>query len=91
MPGDNSAVIQQAIDRVSNMKLVNGFRGAVLLKPGVYNCERELNINASGVALRGSGSGEKGTILNLIGKPAHLPCCKRGSDGFIGWKTDTNC
>lgn len=77
--GDNSTLIQQAIDRVSNMKLVNGFRGAVLLKPGVYNCERELNINASGVVLRGSGPGEKGTILNLTGNP-HTCLVVRGEE-----------
>jgi pectin methylesterase-like acyl-CoA thioesterase len=70
--GDNSAAIQQAIDDVSKMKLANGFRGAVLLKPGVYNCEKTLVINASGVVLRGSGTTENGTVLNLTGKPH--PC-----------------
>lgn len=75
--GDNSAAIQQAIDEVSKMKLVNGFRGAVLLKPGVYDCEKPLVINTSGVVLRGSGSTEKGTVLNLIGKP-HAAVTARG-------------
>ncbi len=67
--GDNTDAIQKAIDEVSKMKMVNGFRGAVLLKPGSYDCERTLKINASGVVLRGSGSGADGTILNLTGKP----------------------
>jgi len=67
--GDNSNAIQKAIDEVAQMKMVNGSRGAVLLKPGIYDCENTLNINAGGVVLRGSGSGEKGTILNLTGKP----------------------
>jgi hypothetical protein len=67
--GDNSIAIQQAIDDVSKMKMVNGLRGAVLLKPGTYDCERTLTINASGVVLRGSGRGANGTILNLTGKP----------------------
>lgn len=67
--GDNSTAIQNAIDEVSKMNLVNGFRGAVVLKPGVYDCEKSLVINASGVVLRGSGAGEKGTVLNLAGKP----------------------
>jgi len=67
--GDNTGAIQNAIDEVSKMKMLNGFRGAVLLKPGTYNCERGLKINASGVVLRGSGSGVNGTILNLTGKP----------------------
>lgn len=75
--GDNSAAIQQAIDEVSKMKLVNGFRGAVLLKPGVYDCEKTLMINASGVVLCGSGSTEKGTVLNLTGKP-HAAVTVRG-------------
>ena len=67
--GDNTDAIQKAIDEVSKMKMVNGFRGAVLLKPGSYDCERTLKINASGVVLKGSGSGTNGTILNLTGKP----------------------
>ena len=67
--GDNTDGIQKAVDEVSKMKLVNGFRGAVLLKPGSYDCERTLKINASGVILKGSGSGVDGTILNLTGKP----------------------
>jgi hypothetical protein len=75
--GDNSTAIQNAIDEVSKMKLVNGFRGAVLLKSGVYDCEKPLVINASGVVLRGSGSDEKGTVLNLTGKP-HAAVTVRG-------------
>jgi hypothetical protein len=67
--GNNSDAIQNAIDEVSKMKLVNGFRGAVLLKGGTYDCEKAIRINASGVVLRGSGSGVNGTILNLVGKP----------------------
>src|SRR5258705_4114336 len=67
--GDNTDAIQKAIDEVSKMKIVNGFRGAVLLNPGTYDCERTLKIYASGVVLRGSGSGMNGTILNLTGKP----------------------
>jgi len=67
--GDNSDAIQQAIDQVSAMKLVDGFRGAILLKPGTYNCSRELLIRASGVVLRGSGSCADGTILNMTGNP----------------------
>ena len=67
--GDNSDVIQKAIDEVSKMKMVNGFRGTVFLKPGTYDCEKTLKINASGVVLKGSGSETNGTILNLTGKP----------------------
>src|SRR5258705_3188701 len=67
--GDNTEAIQHAIDEVSKMQVVNGLRGAVLLKPGTYDCEGPLKINASGVVLRGSGPGANGTILNLTGKP----------------------
>src|SRR4030095_7788304 len=40
--GDNADAIQNAIDEVSKMKMLNGFRGAILLKPGTYNCEKAL-------------------------------------------------
>src|SRR5687768_7930778 len=69
LAGDNTDAIQKAIDEVSKMKIVNGFRGAVLLKAGTYDCERTLKINAGCVVLKGSGSGVHGTILNLTGKP----------------------
>ncbi|HUS01224.1 MAG TPA: hypothetical protein VMY77_05835, partial [Chitinophagaceae bacterium] len=76
--GDNTDAIQAAINEVSKMPLVNGFRGEVALNAGTYNCERALNINASGVVLRGSGSDEKGTIINMTGKP-HLCISARGN------------
>ena len=75
--GDNSDVIQNAIDRVSQMPVENGFRGAVLLHPGIYNCNKSIIINASGVVLRGSGSGENGTVINMTGKP-HICISVRG-------------
>jgi hypothetical protein len=55
--GDNSAAIQKAIDEVAQMKMVNGFRGAVLLKPGTYDCENTLTINTSGVVYAWQRSG----------------------------------
>src|SRR4030095_16076340 len=69
LAGDNTDTIQNAINEVSKMKMVNGFRGTVLLRPGKYDCERTLKINASGVVLRGSGSGTAGRIVTLTGKP----------------------
>jgi hypothetical protein len=59
------------------MPLMKGFRGAVLLKAGNYDCERTINIKASGVVWRGSGSGENGTVINMTGKP-HLCISVRG-------------
>jgi len=67
--GDNAEAIQNAIDQIAKMPLINGFRGAVLLAPGKYDCSKTININASGVVLRGSGPGEKGTIINMTGDP----------------------
>ena len=69
--GDDTAVIQDAINEVSRMDLQNGFRGAVLLEPGVFNCSQTLVIRASGVVLRGSGSGTDGTTIKMTGAP-HL-------------------
>lgn len=75
--GDNSDVIQNAIDQVSQLKPVNGFRGVVLLASGTYNCEKTLTIKESGIVLRGSGQGEQGTIIQMTGKP-HVCIAVRG-------------
>lgn len=65
--GDDTAAIQGAIDEVSKKPLVNGFRGAVLLKPGIFKSATTHTISASGVVLRGSGSGMGGTEIQLTG------------------------
>lgn len=68
-PAQNRERIQAAIDAVSALPLDNnGFRGAVLLRPGRYAIEGSLRISASGVVLRGSGEGEGGTVLIAAGK-----------------------
>src|SRR5690349_2615693 len=62
--GDNTANIQAAINQVSALPLdTNGFRGAVLLTAGEYPVGATLNLTASGVVLRGEGSGTNGTVL----------------------------
>lgn len=66
--GDDGARIQQAIDAVSQMPLINGFRGTVLLKAGNYEVEHSLVIAAGGVVLRGEGQGENGTVITATGK-----------------------
>ena len=68
---DDSATIQAAIDEVSALPLVNGLRGAVLLAPGRFHCKATLKISTSGVVLRGSGSGETDTVIEMTGDP-HL-------------------
>jgi hypothetical protein len=67
--GDNTANIQNAINTVSALTPdANGFRGAVLLNPGIYQIAGTLSINASGVVLRGSGdSTNNGTVLLVTG------------------------
>jgi len=62
--GNNSAKIQTAIDSVSGLTPdASGFRGAVLLKMGLYQLDTPLFIRSSGVVLRGEGRSDIGTIL----------------------------
>jgi hypothetical protein len=66
---DDATLIQNAIDKISNMKLSDGFRGTVFLAAGTFNCDKTINITADGVVLRGSGSGPEGTVINMTGEP----------------------
>jgi hypothetical protein len=62
--GDATATIQSAIDALAAQPLGgNGFRGAIKLNAGVYHISAPLTIGASGIVLRGAGSGTSGTIL----------------------------
>jgi hypothetical protein len=71
--GDATARIQQAIDAVSHLiPSDQGLRGAVLLDSGTYEVSGTLTISAGGVVLRGSGSGENGTVLRMTGAPHRL-------------------
>ncbi|TFH02688.1 MAG: DNRLRE domain-containing protein, partial [Calditrichales bacterium] len=55
-PGDARSRIQAAIDRVSALTPdASGFRGAVLLTSGLYEINGSLDINQSGIVLRGAG------------------------------------
>src|ERR1019366_4945043 len=55
--GDDTELLQQAIDRVSALPpRENGFRGAVLLRPGRYRVAGHLEMRTSGLVLRGSGN-----------------------------------
>src|SRR5579859_4153433 len=66
---DDTAAIQAAIDQVSKLPLTNGLRGAVVLDAGTYQLQGSLTLAASGVVLRGAGSGTGGTTLSLSGTP----------------------
>ena len=54
---DATALIQQAIDEVAALPYHK--RGAILLKAGVYNVDGTININESGIVLRGEGTHPK--------------------------------
>ncbi|MEV3935571.1 hypothetical protein AB0K52_06285 [Glycomyces sp. NPDC049804] len=67
-PGqDNTAHINDALAEVGAMTMdANGIRGALKLEPGLYEVAGTVEINSSGVVLRGSGrSGDPavGTII----------------------------
>ncbi len=65
---DNTRAIQDAIDQVARFEAnSDGFRGAVLIPPGIYRLQGSLRLNVSGVVLRGSGVGEQGTTLVATG------------------------
>src|SRR5580700_8026910 len=54
--GDDTALLQAALDRVAALPLRrDGFRGAVELRSLNYRVAGQLTIRASGVVLRGSG------------------------------------
>ncbi len=62
--GDVTGVIQAAIDQLSKSPLdEDGFRGALLLDRGVFEIEGRLQINVSGVVIRGSS----GTTIRAVG------------------------
>ena len=53
--GDDTDLLQQALDRVSNMPLrTDGFRGALILAPGRFHVQGQLHLRVSGVVLRGA-------------------------------------
>ena len=63
---NSQLVIQAAIDEVAMMPInKDGFRGAILLKKGIYKIPGTINIIASGIVLRGEGDETK---LVAIGK-----------------------
>ncbi|HUH33127.1 MAG TPA: hypothetical protein VLZ28_04185, partial [Daejeonella sp.] len=83
--GDNRALIQAAIDRVSALPLdESGFRGAVLLKAGIYQVEGSLSIRANGVVLRGEGNGVTNTVLIATKKAQHNLIVVQGSGSGFG-------
>lgn len=86
--GDDCAAIQKAIDEVSAMPRTSGVRGAVLLAPGHFHCSETLTIAASGVVLRGSGTSDAGTEIEMTGGP-HLAFSIAGKSSIVPASTPT--
>lgn len=79
--GDDLLAIQNAIDQLTAMPLVNGFRGAVVLSANTFFVSGTININASGVVLGGSGSG--GTLIESTGSTADTGPHHRWATGTL--------
>jgi len=73
--GDNTSHIQNAINEVASLPIdANGFRGTLLLKAGIYRVYGTINLNESGIILRGEGDGADSltnTIIYGIGDVPH--------------------
>lgn len=66
--GSSQEVIQKAIDELALIEPdENGFRGAILLKKGIYHIPGTLRITSSGIVLRGEGDHGSGTKLIASG------------------------
>lgn len=77
--GDDTKLIQNAIDQVAKMPLQNGFRGAVELSAGVFTCANSIIISENGIVLRGKGSEKGGTTLKMTGEPHTAIVIGRGN------------
>jgi len=66
--GDNTQHIQNAINKIAQLPLnENGFRGALLLKAGVYSVSGQIIIEDSGIILRGVGQADNDTVIIAAG------------------------
>lgn len=84
--GDNTGRIQEALDAIAAREPdENGFRGALLLAPGEYEVAGTININRSGVVLRGSSQAVDGTVLTATGPPEQFAVIKVGGSGTDEW------
>jgi hypothetical protein len=63
--GDDKTALQNALNAVSAMPLTNGFRGALQLGSGTFLVSGQLNLTASGVIIRGTGSAAGGTTIQM--------------------------
>jgi len=72
--GDNTIQINNAITAADSITPdSNGIRGVILLKKGNYNMTGTINLNVSGVILRGEGSGSDTTSNTVITALGNTP------------------
>ncbi len=64
--GDNTSHIQMAIEEIGRMPLVNGIRGALLLKKGLYSVKGPIKVLHEGIVLRGEGNDENPENSTII-------------------------
>lgn len=73
--GDNTNNINNALfETALSPADANGFRGALLLLPGIYEVSGTIKLQFSGVVLRGSGDGDdpaSNTIIKGVGDSPH--------------------
>jgi hypothetical protein len=87
---DDTMRIQAALDQVGQRQMQNGYRGAVVLGPGIFNLQGTITLNRNGVVLRGSGnSGDptNSTVLMARGD-ATAARVVLGSGNDNGWNDD---
>lgn len=86
--GDNTEHIQAALDEVGNLPLVNGIRGALLLKAGLYPVSGILYVNKAGVVIRGEGEGASSANSTIILATGNTP--EKRTLIYLGNRTSPN-
>ena len=85
---DNTAAINSAITAAASVTPdANGFRGVILLKKGNYQINGTINLNVSGVIVRGEGNDAAGTVLTAVGNtPNQRTVFVAGGGTSAQWK-----
>ncbi len=86
--GDDHARIKEAINDMTSSGLVSkNSPGALLLKAGTYNVSETLQINQSGVVIRGEGQHAGGTVIRFA---ATIQDDLFEFNGSGGWSEDSS-
>jgi hypothetical protein len=88
LSGDNTQHIQSALNEVGNLPLVNGIRGALLLKAGLYPVSGILYVNKAGVVIRGEGDGDASSTSTIILATGNSP--EKRTLIYLGNRTSPN-